>query len=141
MRLTEHPELTAEICYFLGKVYRNVNWGKFSKAKATTYDIFQHRIRTAANKNSVVEFLSKLCDGLNLQAPSIPAELIEKLEFNATMVLNMIRKWSQYFVYKSSEVSKALKKNKKYTEIKEDIRNSILQKNQNQNQNQNQKKT
>jgi hypothetical protein len=129
MRLTDHPDLTADICFFLGKVYRNVDWGKFSKAKATTYDIFQHRIRTAANKNSVVEFLSKLCDGLNLQAPSIPAELIEHLEFNATKVLNMIRKWSQYFVYKSSEVSKALKKEQSYAEIKEKIINSILQKN------------
>jgi len=133
MRLTEHPELTAEICYFLGKVYRNVDWGKFSKAKATTYDIFQHRIRTAANKNSISEFLSKLCDGLNLQAPSIPVELIEKLEFNADTSLNMIRKWSQYFVYRSSNVSKKLKTKMSYAEIKEEIINSILQKNQNKN--------
>jgi hypothetical protein len=129
MRLTDHPELTADICFFLGKVYRNVDWGKFSKAKATTYDIFQHRIRTAANKNSISEFLSKLCDGLNLQAPSIPAELIERLEFNADTSLNMIRKWSQYFVYRASKVSKALKTKQSYAEIREEIINSILQKN------------
>lgn len=129
MRLTEHPELTADIAYFLGRVYRNVNWGKMSKARATSYDIFQHRIRTASNKNSVIEFLSKLCDGLSLQAPSIPADLLERLEFQAPLVLNLIRRWSQYFVYKASEVSKALKKKRSYEEIQEEIINSILQKN------------
>ncbi|MGV9198095.1 MAG: hypothetical protein ACOC4M_04585 [Promethearchaeia archaeon] len=128
MRLTDHPKLTADICYFLGKVYRAVNWGKMSKARATSYDIFQHRIRTASNKNSVSEFLSKLCDGLNLQAPSIDPDLLEKLEFNADLVLNMLRKWSQYFVYRASRVSKDLKKKVSRTQIKEKIIKSILQK-------------
>jgi hypothetical protein len=127
MRLTEYPELTADISYFLGIVYRNVDWGKMSGARASTYDIFQHRIRTAANKNSVVEFLSKLCDGLDLQAPSIPSHLIERLEFKARLVLNLIRKWSQYFVYKSSEVAKDLRKDKTYTQITDNIVKSIMQ--------------
>lgn len=128
MRLTEQPELAAEISYFLGIIYNHVNWKKMASARASTFDIFQHRIITASNKNSVIEFLSKLCDGLNLQAPSIPSNLLEKLEFNADLVLNLIRKWSQYFTYKSSEVSKMIRNKNSYENIKKTIVDSILQK-------------
>lgn len=131
MQLTDYPELTADICYILGKVYRRVNWQKMSNAKATAYDIFQHRLRTAANNSSVIKFLSKLCDGLSLQAPLIEAELLEKLEFQAPLVLRMIRSWSQYFTYRASIVKKMLKNNKKYNEITQTIIDSILQKDSN----------
>jgi hypothetical protein len=127
MRLTDEPELIADISYFLGIVYRNVNWAKIQKARATSHDIFQKRLRVAAMKTSIPELLSKLCGGLRLEAPSIHAELIERLDYHSRTVLNMIRKWTQYFVYRSSDVAEALKEKKSYEEIKGEIIKSILQ--------------
>lgn len=125
MRLTDHPKIVAKTVLFLTLVYHRVNWKPMSKASSTPYDIFQHRLRVAANTNSIPAFLSKLCNGLDLQAPSIPADLIEYLEFHADLVLMMIREWSQYFVYRASLSAKALKKGKKREEIIQNIINTL----------------
>lgn len=128
MRLNEHPRLVAEISYFLGKVYLNVNWHKMRNARATAYDIFEHRLEVASSFDSIPSLLKKLCNGLDLQAPSIPPEVIEGLESQARLALKMIRSWPQYFVYKASQVSKALKKKKAQAEIISQIIDEINKK-------------
>lgn len=123
MQLSDDPETVAEISYFLALIYKNVNWRKMRNARATAYDIFEHRLEVASFNESIPSMLKKLCNGLDLQAPSIPVGLIETLDKKTERVLYLIRSWPQYFVYKSASIAKLLKRKQKpsYEEIKQDI--------------------
>lgn len=124
MQLNENPELVADISCFLALIYRSVNWHKMRRAKGTAYDIFEHRLEVASFNESIPSLLKKLCNGLDLQAPSIPVKIIESLDHQTDLVLYLIRSWPQYFVYKAASIARQLKE-KEFS--LQDIKNQIIE--------------
>ena len=110
MRIEEHKDIVEDLTELLGKVYQSVNWKKIRGRSA--YDVFEHRLEVASYQNSIPAMLRKLCHGLSLQAPGrIDSELIERLD-RSDVSLKLLRRWTQYFVYKAAEYSRANKRTK-----------------------------
>ncbi len=104
MKIEEHKEVVDDLTELLGHVYKAVNWKKMRSRSA--YDIFEHRLEVASYQNSIPAMLKKLCHGLNLQAPGkIEPDLIERLD-KSDVALKLLRRWTQYFVYKAAEYAK-----------------------------------
>ncbi|MFW9872931.1 MAG: hypothetical protein ACFFG0_07505 [Candidatus Thorarchaeota archaeon] len=117
IQLSDHPEIIAKVSLFLGLIYRSVYWYKMRNSRGSAYDIFEHRLEVASFSESIPSLLKKICNGLDLQAPSIPSKLIIYLDKHTDLILSMIREWTQFFTYQASFVAKDLKKKTSHDEI------------------------
>jgi hypothetical protein len=95
----------------LALAYMRVNWKKMGKR--SSYDVFQHRLKTSSSQSSVTRFIDKLCKGLSLQSISAKTEDIEYLEERKEEVLRMIREESVYLTLLAAKKAKEMKKKKK----------------------------
>lgn len=104
-------ELYDKVADMLALAYVRVNWKRMGKRSA--YDVFQHRLKTSSNQQSVTRFIDKLCKGLSLQSISAEPADIEYLEERSEEVLRMIREESVYLTLLSAKKAKEMKKKRK----------------------------
>ena len=101
-------ELYEKIADVLALAYRRVNWKKMGRR--SSYDVFQHRLKTSSSQVSVTKFIDKLCKGLSLQSISAEPEDIEYLEKHREDVLRMIREESVYLTLLAAKKAKEMKR-------------------------------
>ena len=111
VRRKKMDELYNKIADILALAYMRVNWKRMGKR--SSYDVFQHRLKTSSSQSSVTRFIDKLCKGLSLQSIAANPEDIEYLEERKEEVLRMIREESVYLTLLAAKKSKELKKRKK----------------------------
>ena len=111
-------KLLDQIADLLAAVYRKGRWRRMRNSNP--HDVFQHRIKYAAAKPSVLEFLDKLCQGLGIQSIKYDPEKIEALQQRNDEVLHALRRESVYLVTKATFLAK------KYKEQKEEEKNQKL---------------
>ena len=104
-------ELYDKVAHVLALAYMRVNWRRMGKR--SSYDIFQHRLKTSSSQQTIPKFIDKLCKGLSLQSISANPEDIEYLESHREEVLRMIREESVYLTLLAAKKAKELKKKKK----------------------------
>lgn len=104
-------ELYDKIADMLALAYMRVNWKRMGKR--SSYDVFQHRLKTSSSQSSVTKFIDKLCKGLSLQSISAEPEDIEYLENQKEEVLRIIREESVYLTLLAAKKSKEMRKYKK----------------------------
>lgn len=63
-------ELEIKTARLLSVIYGKVNWAKIASARHIPWDIFQHRVLTAATKPDVPRFVERLCYAFGLQSIS-----------------------------------------------------------------------
>jgi len=77
MRLTD--EQVAKLTMLLAHIYRAIDWRRIRTSKSR-YDIWNHRVRAAATRATLPEFVSKLCNFFGVQSlPSRAIELVDEL--------------------------------------------------------------
>ena len=103
--------LYEKVADILALAYMRVNWKRMGKR--SSYDVFQHRLKTSSSQQTVTKFIDKLCKGLSLQSISANPEDIEYLESHREEVLRMIREESVYLTLLAAKKAKELKKKKK----------------------------
>jgi len=69
--------LEEKLVNVLAYVYKDVKWRKIRTKNA--YDVFNHRVRAAAHRSTIYEFISKLCNYFGLQ--SLPTEVMQDLDY------------------------------------------------------------
>jgi len=75
---------------FLAYIYKRVPWGKMRTSK-NPYDIFNHRVRSAARRGTLYQFSSKLCNYFGLQTLPFQAQkLLDEMRPFETEVLNTL---------------------------------------------------
>jgi len=104
-------ELYEKIADILALAYVRVNWKRMGKR--SSYDVFQHRLKTSSSQQTVTKFIDKLCKGLSLQSISADPKDIEDLEKRREDVLRMLREESVYLTLLAAKKAKELKKNKR----------------------------
>ena len=104
-------ELYDKIADILALAYMRVRWSRMGMR--SSYDIFQHRIKTSSNQQTVTKFIDKLCKGLSLQSISAKSSDIEYLEEHRDNVLRMLREDSVYLTLLAAEKSRKLKEERK----------------------------
>jgi len=107
----EMNELYEKVANILALVYVRANWKRMGKR--SSYDVFQHRLKTSSSQQTVTKFIDKLCKGLSLQSISADPKDIEDLEKCREDVLQMLREESVYLTLLAAKKAKELKKNKK----------------------------
>ena len=77
-------ELEIKTAKLLSVIYGKVNWTKIASARHIPWDIFQHRVLTAASKPDVPRFVERLCYAFGLQsiAPDNVPLISELIEYN-----------------------------------------------------------
>lgn len=103
-------ELDEALEYVLAKTYMRVPWRRMGNRSA--YDIFQHRVKVAANMGNIKKFIEKLCHGLHLQSISVDPEIIDFLEEHREEVLEKVREETVYWVLRAAKKAKELKTEK-----------------------------
>jgi len=105
--------LYEDLIELLAIVYMNIPWHKIKTSK-NAYDIFNHRVRAAARRGTINEFISKLCNYFSLQSlPLETQELIERLRPYEREVLSRLeREHIAFSVYAIARAKELKKKNK-----------------------------
>lgn len=85
-----------DLILFLRLFWRAADWKRIGR-KHYAGDIFQHRVRVAADQPSFRRAAEKLAKTLSLQYPPAPPELIDRLDESPT-ALQSLRKESRYWV-------------------------------------------
>jgi len=106
----EMNELYEKVANILALVYVRANWKRMGKR--SSYDVFQHRLKTSSSQQTVTKFIDKLCKGLSLQSISADPRDVEDLEKRREEVLRMLREESVYLTLLAAKKAKELKKNK-----------------------------
>jgi len=84
------PETEAKLVELLAEVYARIPWQKIRTSK-NPYDIWNHRLRSAATRSTLAEFISKLCNAFGMQSTSERAvELLEELRPQERALLDLI---------------------------------------------------
>ena len=113
MQFEEIEIKTAEL---LAAVYMKVNWMKVA-ARHNAWDIFQHRVRTAATQQDIEKFLERLCFSFGIQSLSPDyVELLGWLKERNDDVMEILRTKSIplcMLAIKSAKEQKAKKKKEK----------------------------
>ncbi|MEN2997778.1 MAG: hypothetical protein ABDH28_01895 [Brevinematia bacterium] len=85
-----HEELEGKVVELLARVYNRIDFKKIRTSK-NIHDVFNHRVRAASRRESLGEFISKLCNYFGIQ--SLPQEvlpLIAYLEPYSKIVLSAL---------------------------------------------------
>lgn len=102
------------ITYILAKVYMRVDWKKIIHGnKIRSEDVFQHRIKSSANRISLRLVLDKLCNSLGLQSIEVLTNIIDDVVNEESKALWILRKESIYLSRKAIELSELLWKNRR----------------------------
>ncbi len=104
-------ELYDKIGDLLALAYVKVNWKRMGTR--SSYDIFQHRLKTSSSQSSVTRFIDKLCKGLSLQSISADPSDIEHLEEQKEEILRMLREESVYLTLLAAKKAKEMKQGDK----------------------------
>jgi len=93
MRLNENrDEIRNLLVELLAIIYARVPWGKM-RTRHNVHDIFNHRVRAAARKANINEFVSKLCNYFGLQdLPPESIDAIQDLQEHQTRALDLLYK-------------------------------------------------
>jgi len=113
-------KLLDQIADLLSAVYRKVNWRRMRNKNP--HDVFQHRVKFAACKSNVLEFLDKLCQGLGIQSIKYDPDQILYLNERNKEVMYALRHESIYLVVKATALAreyKLMKKNQEKQETKD----------------------
>lgn len=91
MQFSEIEEKTAEL---LAVIYSHVDWMNVARSH-NAWDIFQHRVRTAATQPDVERFIERLCYAFGIQsiAPDY-IELVSYLNEHNDDVMDVLREKS-----------------------------------------------
>ena len=90
MSLSEKDE--EMLVELLAIIYAKVPWGKMKTSK-NPHDIFNHRVRAAARRGSLYQFVSKLCNYFGLQSIATEATpIIQQLRPIEEDMLNTLSK-------------------------------------------------
>ena len=68
MQYDDEYRLEGDVVTILACIYSKVKWA--SMGSRSSYDIFEHRIEYARHEQSIPEFIQRLCNKLNIQAPT-----------------------------------------------------------------------
>lgn len=83
-------EYETTIVELLALIYCKINWRKMKTSK-NPHDIFNHRVRAAARRATLYEFVSMLCNYFGLQSlPANAQQHIDILRENEQEVLNTL---------------------------------------------------
>lgn len=108
---------------FLSIVYSSVPWSKMKTSK-NVHDIFNHRVRAAARRETIYQFTSKLCNYFGLQ--SLPHEaqvFLDELRPCETEVLNVLSR--EHIPYCVRAIILAKERKEKVLKRVEEIRKKI----------------
>lgn len=101
----EKQSLEEDIKQMLLCIYRAANWKKIAKAHSR-WDIFSHKIRAAADTETMQEFFNQLCYSLGLQScVEVPTALIKRLDMQRSEVFHALRYETTYYVCLIAEVN------------------------------------
>lgn len=79
------------IVELLAIIYSRIPWGTKIKTSKNPHDVFNHRVRAAAKRSTVYQFVSKLCNYFGMQTiPIETQELVDSLRQNEMNVLNVL---------------------------------------------------
>ena len=113
-------KLLDQIADLLSAVYRKVNWRRMKNRNP--HDVFQHRVKFAACKSNVLEFLDKLCQGLGIQSIKYDPDKILNLKEKNREVMYALRHESIYLVVKATALAREYKLARK-TQEKNEMKN------------------
>jgi len=100
-----------EIIEVLGAVYQRADWRKITgRGRISKYDVFAHRVKSAAYQENVKKFLEKLCHGLGLQSVNVNPQVIADLDEHKDQVLKALREETIYYILCASKMGKEVKK-------------------------------
>lgn len=103
-------EWEGDMAQLLGAIWKRVKWKRMVSRTRPATDIFQHRLKVAAMRSTVREFVTKLCHGLNLQSVAVEPGLIDRLEERSDEVLSAVFRENVYWTLIAQERAKEGKK-------------------------------
>ena len=95
MQYDDEYRLEGDVVTILACIYSKVKWA--SMGSRSSYDIFEHRIEYARHEQSIPEFIQRLCNKLNIQAPTYGKyerdflDAVERCRGTEEQTLHMIR--------------------------------------------------
>jgi len=94
----------------LAEIYRQIPWHKI-KVKSR-WDLWNHRVRAAATRPTIHEFVSKLANYFSIQSlPPTAIQLAQQLEPRQLSILNRLYSEHLYFSVLSAEQARQPKQN------------------------------
>jgi hypothetical protein len=96
-KMSEQTEFEQDLKTLLVTVHNAVDWKKVSQ-RSYKWDVFTHAVQAAANQESVPKFLDRICENLSIQSIQAPADLLLRLRSNQRLILNALRKETQFWV-------------------------------------------
>lgn len=99
-----------DMAELLGQVWRRVRWRRMVSRTRPATDIFQHRLKVAALRSTIREFVTKLCHGLNLQSVQVEPALINRLEEKSDEILSAVFRENVYWTLVAQERAKEVKR-------------------------------
>jgi len=84
------PETEAKLVELLAEIYARIPWQKIRTSK-NPHDIWNHRLRSAATRATLGEFVSRLANAFGLQSVSARATvLVEELRSEERWLLDLV---------------------------------------------------
>ena len=102
-----NEKIENEIIEVLNAVYQRADWKKITgHGRISKYDVFAHRVKSAAYQENVKKFLEKLCHGLGLQSVNVNPQVIADLDKHRDQVLKALREETIYYILCASKSKK-----------------------------------
>ena len=130
MQYDDEYRLEGDVVTILACIYSKVKWA--SMGSRSSYDIFEHRIEYARHEQSIPEFIQRLCNKLNIQAPTYGKyerdflDAVERCRGTEEQTLHMIRTRGKLLTLLAATRSRVMKMvtrdDKKEAELDDKIR-------------------
>jgi len=118
-RIEITPEIEGQFVELLAHIYGRVNWGRMNTSK-NAWDIWNHRVRAAATRGTLGEFMSRLCNQLGLQsAPPRAIALMEVLRPYQDVLLTLAYREHIYISMRAALLARQFRQERREREEEE----------------------
>jgi len=118
-RIEITPEVEGQFVELLAHLYGRVNWGRMNTSK-NAWDIWNHRVRAAATRGTLGEFVSRLCNQLGLQsAPPRAIALMEVLRPYQDVLLTLAYREHIYISMRAALLARQFRQERREREEEE----------------------